>query len=80
MGGQEAYNYCMGRGPGVTGGPMGHKLYYIDSYGHVQRDRKAEQAQSQKKKPSSRGGLSPVKVVMWTLIAMALVMVLASLH
>lgn len=52
---------------------MGRKLYYIDSYGHVQRDRKAE------KKSQKSDGFSWTKAVMWTLAAFAVLMVLASL-
>lgn len=52
---------------------MGRKLYYIDSYGKVHRDKKAEKAQI----PS---GMSPVKIVLWVLIAMAILMVLSSVR
>lgn len=52
---------------------MGRKLYYIDSYGRVQRDRKAE------KKSKQSDGFSWARAVMWSLLALAALMVLASL-
>ena len=50
----------------------GRKLYYIDSYGRVQRDRRAEKIRS--------GGPSVMRVVYTVLIVLAALIVLASLH
>lgn len=49
---------------------MGHKLYWVDSYGKVHRDKKAEKAQ---------GGGSWTRPFMLALIAFAIIMVLASM-
>jgi hypothetical protein len=54
----------------------GRKLYYIDSYGKVQRDRKAERAAAAR----PGGGPSFMRLVWTVLIVLAVLMVLASLH
>ena len=52
---------------------MGRKLYYVDSYGRVQRDRRAEK--------SRPGGPAPLMRMVWTvLILLTVMMVLASIH
>jgi hypothetical protein len=54
--------------------PMGRRLYYIDSYGRAHRDRQAEKARS-------KGGSGmPGRTVLLVLVALAVLMVLASVH
>jgi hypothetical protein len=54
---------------------MGRRLYYQDSYGNIRRARDAERA-------SSRSGGSPFRArgILLLLVAMALIMVIASVH
>lgn len=52
---------------------MGRKLYFIDSYGNVQRDRKAEHAS----RKSKGGGKSRARFAFYALVALAALMVLA---
>ena len=53
---------------------MGRKLYYVDGWGHVQRDRRAERS------ASASGGHSGMRIVYTVLIVLAVIMVLASIH
>ena len=53
---------------------MGRKLYYRNSYGYWERDRRAEKA------GASAGGSSLMRTVYTVLIVLAALMVLASLH
>ena len=53
---------------------MGRKLYYVDGWGHVQRDRKAERS------ASGSGGFSGMRIVYAVLLVLAVLMVLASIH
>jgi hypothetical protein len=55
-------------------GLVGRRLYYIDSYGHAQRDRQAEKARSKK------GSGMPGKTAVYVLLAFAVLVVLASIH
>jgi hypothetical protein len=53
---------------------MGRRLYYIDSYGRAHRDRQAEKA-----RPKSGSGM-PGRTALLVLVALAVLMVLASVH